>query len=90
MAFTDLDDAVEVKLQQFPDTPNHFVRLFSNYLNAIPEELAVAGCTRIFLLASKSLDTNTDLIKSVEAVLGSKIVGKKTGYPYYTLVRRQR
>lgn len=83
MTFKNLDDVVDVRLQQFPDTPNHFVRVYANYLKAVPEELGTAGCTKAFLLASKSLDSNTDLIKSIETVLGHKIVGKKTGHLHY-------
>lgn len=74
-----LEVSSDQRLQQFPDTPNHSIRLFSNYLKGITDELKAAECSKVFLLASKSLDTNTSAIKSIETALGAKVVGKKTG-----------
>ncbi|KAF8529556.1 hypothetical protein BU17DRAFT_36523 [Hysterangium stoloniferum] len=69
----------ESRVQQFANTPGHFVKFKADYLKAIPDEVDAAGCQRVFLVVSTSLDSKTDVIQRLETALGKRLVGKRVG-----------
>jgi len=52
--------------------------------DALPEEVERLGANRVFVLASRSLNRNTDEIEQVRRALGSKFVGVYDGMPPHT------
>ncbi|KIV84132.1 hypothetical protein PV11_06105 [Exophiala sideris] len=51
----------------------------ANFLEDIPEALLQWGCSRVLLVASKSLASNTDRISALQSTLNSKLVHTKLG-----------
>ena len=70
-----------IRLPQFPNTPDNFVVFYADYLQCVPDEIRGLGCERPFLLVSSSLENNTDRIKELEMMLGNQVIGKKVGEP---------
>ncbi|RMZ71090.1 maleylacetate reductase [Pyrenophora seminiperda CCB06] len=68
-------------IQQLP-TParkGHNAILNAEYIQDIIEIIGTWSCQRIFLVHSKALDHNTDVIKKLKEKLGSFVVGAKSG-----------
>lgn len=62
-----------------PNRKNKDAIFNASYLEDIPNALREWNSRRTFLVVSKALDTNTDRVMKLEAVLGEKVVGKKVG-----------
>jgi alcohol dehydrogenase class IV len=62
-----------------PARKDHDAIFNAEYLVDIVAAVKSWGCQRIVLVHSKALDENTDVIKKLEAKLGSVVVGKKSG-----------
>ncbi|EXJ77163.1 hypothetical protein A1O3_10321 [Capronia epimyces CBS 606.96] len=56
----------------------------SNFLEDVPEAVEQYGCSRVLLLASKSLATTTDRISALQSALKSKLVHTKLGMGSHT------
>ncbi|KIW13362.1 hypothetical protein PV08_08550 [Exophiala spinifera] len=56
----------------------------SNFLEDIPEALERYGCSRVLLLASKSLAATTDRISALQSALKSKLLYTKLGMGSHT------
>jgi hypothetical protein len=61
------------------DYANYLVTFNSTYLTDVPALINGWSCSRVLLVVSKSLDTNTDKVSNLQHALGPKYVGKKVG-----------
>ena len=62
-----------------PDSAEYLVTINSSYLTDVPALIKQWSCSRVILVVSRSLDTNTDKIRNLESVLSPRYVGKKVG-----------
>lgn len=63
---------------------------YLSYGNRFPEDCndqvtSTIGASRVYIIASKSLATNTDALKRLQKALGNKVVGTKIGMTPHTL-----
>lgn len=68
-------------IQQLP-TParkGHNAILNADYIQDIVDAIGTWSCQRVFLVHSKALDQNTDVVKKLKERLGSFVVGAKSG-----------
>jgi hypothetical protein len=78
-----LQDRLEY--QRIPQLPQlkekkGFDAIFNaNYLVDKPQQLNIWSSQRVFIVASKSLESKTDVVNQLEKELGSTVVGKKSG-----------
>jgi hypothetical protein len=74
-----------LQYQRIPQIPEFterkgFDAIFNaNYLLDIPQQLKIWGSKRVFIVASKTLESKTDVVSKLEKELGSSVVGKKSG-----------
>ncbi|KAH9920603.1 putative Fe-containing alcohol dehydrogenase [Fomitopsis serialis] len=56
----------------------------ADYVSAVTEEVNKLGCSKVYLVASTSLNAQTDAVKRLEEALGNKLCGKKIGVKSHT------